>query len=90
MATKRNATPELVAETPPTLKLEQRVTALEREVAELKTTLANGSRVKDWRRTIGMFGDDPVMKEIFDEALRIREKDREKARRTYARKPAKS
>jgi hypothetical protein len=67
-----------------------RTQTLEQRVGMLEKTLANSGPVKDWRRTIGMFGDDPVMKEIFDEALRIREKDREMARRKYARRPAKS
>jgi hypothetical protein len=60
--------------------LEDRVKALEREVADLRKHLTNGTRSKDWRRTIGMFAGDEMMKEIFDEALKIREKDREKAR----------
>ena len=66
--------------------LEKRVAALEQQVAELKAALANGNgpREKDWRRTIGMFTGDKVMREIFDEAMKIREKDREKARRRYA------
>jgi hypothetical protein len=64
--------------------IEERVAALERQVAELKTDLANGHRPKDWRRTIGMFTDDEVMKSIFDEALKFREKDRERARRRYS------
>lgn len=64
--------------------LEQRVAALEQQVAELKTAVETGERPKDWRRTIGMFAGDEMMKEIFDEALKIREADREKARRRYA------
>jgi hypothetical protein len=31
---------------------------------------------KDWRRTIGMFDDDPVMRDIIDGALRSREEER--------------
>jgi hypothetical protein len=65
--------------------IEQRVSDLETRVAELQKCVANGERPKDWRRTIGMFGDDPLMKEIFDEALRFRERDRDKARHRYAR-----
>jgi hypothetical protein len=61
--------------------LEERVTALEREVAGLKAALANGVRPKDWRRTIGMFSDDPGMQAIFKEAMKFREADRAKARR---------
>lgn len=67
----------------PQLSLEERVAALEQQVAELKAALANGHRPKDWRRTIGMFTGDEVMKSIFDEALKLREQDRERARRRY-------
>lgn len=63
--------------------LEQRITALEQQVAELRAA-ANGSSTKDWRRTIGMFTGDKVMKQIFDEALKFREADREKARRRFS------
>jgi hypothetical protein len=59
--------------------LEKRVAALEQEVAGLKATLAEQPR-KDWRRTIGMFGDDPGMVEIFHEAMKIREEDRRRTR----------
>ncbi len=64
--------------------IEERLTALERQVSELKAALANGHQRKDWRRTIGMFAGDEVMKSIFDEALKFREKDRERARRRYS------
>ena len=69
--------------------LEQRVETLERELAELKAAVANGTPVKDWRRTIGMFTDDPGMQEVFQEALNIREADRERARRQFAREDKK-
>lgn len=62
-------------------KLEERVAALERQVADLQAALANGTRKKDWRRTIGMFTGDEVMKRIDAEALAFREADRRKARR---------
>lgn len=61
--------------------LETRVAVLERQVAELRALLANGGRAKDWRRTVGMFSGDEVMKRITDYALAYREKDRAKARR---------
>lgn len=65
--------------------LAERVTALEQQLAELKTALENGVRVKDWRRTVGMFSyDDEVMRRIDEAALQYREADREKARRRYA------
>jgi hypothetical protein len=44
-------------------------------------------RAKDWRRTIGMFTDNPGMKELFAEAMRLREADRGKARRRQHKKP---
>jgi hypothetical protein len=66
------------------LTLKERVASLEQQVAELQVTLTNGSRPKDWRRTIGMFGNDEMMQRIFDYALEYREKDRERARRRYA------
>lgn len=61
--------------------IEERVATLERELAELKTTVANGSWTKDWRRTIGMFTGDEVMKRIDEEARKYREADRKRARR---------
>ena len=59
--------------------LEQRVAKLEKELAELKRQRRNG-RNKDWRRTIGMFTDNPGMKELFAEAMKLRETDRRKRR----------
>jgi hypothetical protein len=60
--------------------IEQRVAVLERELSELKTQRGNG-RVKDWRRTVGMFTDRPDMEEVFTEAMKLREADRRKSRR---------
>lgn len=58
--------------------LEQRVTRLEEIVARLR----NGTRrTKDWRRTIGMFAGDEVMKQIEEEGRKIREADRAQVRR---------
>ena len=64
--------------------LEERVADLERQVAQLRQAQANGSPAKDWRRTVGMFTGDEGMMEIFNEAMKIRERDRERARRRYA------
>jgi hypothetical protein len=61
--------------------LEQRVESLEYDVAELKASWKQVNRKKDWRRTIGMFTGDEVMKQIDREALKYREADRRKARR---------
>ena len=61
--------------------LEERVAVLEKQVAELLSDSQKPKREKDWRRTVGMFTGDPVMKEIHEEARRFREEDRERARR---------
>jgi hypothetical protein len=62
--------------------LEQRVSTLEKELAELRAVVTNGQGEKDWRSTIGMFAGDDVMREIFEEALKYREANRRQARRT--------
>ena len=59
--------------------LEERVTTLEKLVAELMHNADTGMRKKDWRRTIGIFDGDPIMKEIIDEGRRVREADRRQA-----------
>ena len=75
----------------PPRTLEERVTALEQQVAELRAAQANGVQPSDWRRTLGMFTDDPGMQQLFAEALKIREADRQRARRRQTgRKRAKS
>jgi len=69
--------------------LEQRVTALEQQVAQLEHAVANGVREKDWRSTVGMFSGDEVMKRIDEAGQQWREAERRKARRTR-KKTAKS
>jgi hypothetical protein len=54
-------------------ELEQRVTALERELAELKTQL--NQKPKGWESTFGVFANDPV----FDEIVRRGREWREEA-----------
>ncbi len=61
------------------LTLEERVTALEEAVANILSQSAPGAGKKDWRSTLGMFADDPVMQEIDEEGRRIREADRKQA-----------
>ena len=73
----------------PTLSLEQRVAALEQELAELRSE-RRPRRGKDWRRTIGMFTDKPEMAAVFAEAQKLREADRNKARGPRVKRPAKS
>ena len=60
--------------------LEERVALLEQKFAELESSL-NGGYTRDWRRTFGMFTGDEGMKRVDEEARKIRERDREKARR---------
>ena len=67
--------------------LEQRLAAVEAELAELKRKVAEPKPQGDCRKTIGMFTDNEGMKEMFQDALKLREADRAKARRS--RKPRK-
>jgi hypothetical protein len=60
--------------------LQERVTALEATVAQLLAPSALGHTKPDGRSTLGMFADDPVMREIDEEGRRIRKADRQKAR----------
>ena len=64
--------------------LETRVTALEQKVAELAQQGIAPPVVKDWRRAVGMFAGDELMKEIDEEGRKIREADRKRARRDRA------
>jgi hypothetical protein len=69
--------------------LEERVAVLEQEFSEFKAR-QGAQREKDWRRTVGMFTDNPEMKELFAEAMKLREADRRKARRHPTKRPVKS
>jgi hypothetical protein len=53
--------------------LEKRVTELEKRVAELSAQPIRSNRKKDWRRTIGVFRNDPE----FEEAVRLGREYRE-------------
>jgi hypothetical protein len=64
--------------TPP--KLEERVERLERIVDELQARRVSEPDRDAWIATIGMFQDDPIAKEIIDEALRLREEERRQVR----------
>jgi hypothetical protein len=65
--------------TPPTT-LEERVAALEETVTRLLSQSDSLVAKNDWRSTLGMFADDPIMKEIDEEGRRIREADRQQVR----------
>jgi len=62
--------------------LEKRVTELEKKVAALSVQPVRSNRKKDWRRTIGVFRNDPE----FDEAVRLGREYRES--QTYAKEIA--
>lgn len=66
--------------------VEERVSALERTVAELVQSLRTPGRVKDWLRTVGMFSGDERMKEIDAAGAKIREQDRRRRRRREAKR----
>ena len=66
-----------------TPSLEERVAALESQVDKLLAAQANGNQQKDWRRTLGMFTGDEVMRAIDEEALRYREEDRRRFKEEY-------
>lgn len=68
------------------MTLTERVAALERQVAELQAALAKAFPAKDWQRTVGMFTGDEVMQQILAEGRKIRQADRDKARRGGGRK----
>ena len=57
--------------------LARRVEALERMIGAQKPERAR----KDWRRVVGMFRDSEFMRQVDDECLRMREAEREAARR---------
>jgi hypothetical protein len=57
--------------------LAKRVEALEAALAAERT---NRPR-KDWRKVVGMFHDSEFMRAVDEECLRLREREREEARR---------
>jgi hypothetical protein len=57
---------------------------LEALVSRLSMSAKRGKK-KDWRRTLGMFTGDEIMKRIDEEALKYREADRKNSRRRRAR-----
>jgi hypothetical protein len=57
--------------------LAKRVEALEIALAAKESNRP----AKDWRRVVGMFHDSDFMREVDEECLRMREREREEARR---------
>jgi hypothetical protein len=64
--------------------LEERVAILERQMTQLLTQAEHDRPQKGWRSTVGMFTNDPVMKQIQEEGRKIRQADREQALRDSA------
>ncbi len=58
--------------------LEERVARLETIVEEMRSERLCEPGREDWRATIGVFADDPIAKEIIDEALRHRNEERKR------------
>lgn len=58
--------------------LEERVARLEQRLDELAAGRAPRpqSPPKDWRHTVGMFRGGPIMKEVIDGALQLRDEER--------------
>ncbi len=61
--------------------VEERISALERTVAKLVELQGRGRRDRDWKRTVGMFSGNELMKQIDAAGREIREQDRRRARR---------
>ncbi len=53
--------------------LAERVAILEKEMARIRQPQQAAPRTRDWRRTVGMFAGDEVMKEIFEAGRQIRD-----------------
>jgi hypothetical protein len=65
-------------------ELEQRVTALERQVRQLQQDAAAGnSRKPDWRRAVEQGRGDEDLLAVIREGMKVREKDRQAARKKY-------
>ena len=61
--------------------VENRLNSLEEQVRDILSVLQSGKRaqagVKDWRKSLGMFDDDSLMKEIDSAGQSIRKHERE-------------
>lgn len=61
--------------------VENRLSSLEEQVREILGALhsktSSSPKVKDWRKSLGMFDRDSLMKEIDSEGEKLREEERE-------------
>ena len=62
-------------------QLEQRIRTLEQQMRDvlqsIQSSSSRGSVMKDWRKSLGMFDDHPLMKQIDEAGQLIRQQDRE-------------
>ena len=62
-------------------QLEQRIQKLEQQMRDvlqsIQTSSSRGTVTKDWRKSLGMFDDRPLMKQIDEAGQRVRQQDRE-------------
>lgn len=70
--------------------LEERVTALEAQVAQWTAPWLKPQQPKDWRRSIGILPADELTDRIFAEAMRLRQEDRERFYREFDQQQAES
>jgi len=62
-------------------KVEDRLANLEQQVRQIMDRISDENQAaeqgQNWQKSLGMFNDRPVMKEIDEEGRRIRQEDRE-------------
>lgn len=64
--------------------VEERLDRLEKLVDKIvREQSSEKPRAKDWRKTIGMFDGDPIMKEVIDGALQARNEERARVYEEY-------
>jgi hypothetical protein len=65
----------------PRSNLEARVKNLEGKIAHLENELRSSETrsTKDWRRTIGAFTDDEGLRDLLNESMELRNKDRKES-----------
>jgi len=71
-------------------ELEQRVAALEQEVQFLKGALQSNGTHPDWVAAVEKFAGDEDLQSVFAEARKLRERSRQRARRSPAPRKARS
>jgi hypothetical protein len=72
-------------------RLADRVAQLEAQVKELRLEVHSSRQqgAKDWRRAVEKFADDEDVQSILQEAMKLREADRKRAREKPARQQGK-